>query len=135
MGRRHLIFLGVSQTKMEIRREKYFEKKYQLKQHDSHNSSNSCDNTSIRSSHRRFLKTLQNLQENTCARVSFLIKLQASRSGPLLKKETLALVFSCEFCKMSKSTFLTEDLWGDCFGSIIFQFSSACNISVYSSKY
>ena len=82
-----------------------------------------------------FLKTLQNLQENTCARVSFLIKLQASRSGPLLKKETLALVFSCEFCQMSKSTFLTEDLWGDCFGSIIFQFSSACNISVYSSKY
>ena len=41
-----------------------------------------------------FLKTSQNSQENTCARVSFLIKLQAT----LLKKETPAQVFSCEFC-------------------------------------
>ena len=36
-----------------------------------------------------FLEILQNWQENTCARVSFLIKLQASG------KETLAQVFSC----------------------------------------
>ena len=35
-----------------------------------------------------FLKISQNSQENTCARVSFLIKLQA---------------FSCEFCKIFKS--------------------------------
>ena len=34
-------------------------------------------------------------QENTCDRVSFLIKLQ----------ETLAQVFSCEFCEISKNTF------------------------------
>ena len=35
-----------------------------------------------------FLKIQQNLQENTCARVSFLIKLQASglRPAALLKK-------------------------------------------------
>ena len=41
-----------------------------------------------------FLKISQNSQENTCARVSFLIKLQA-----FIKKETLAQVFSCKFVK------------------------------------
>ena len=29
----------------------------------------------------------------------------------LLKKETLAQVFSCEFCKISTNTFLKEHLW------------------------
>ena len=48
-----------------------------------------------------FLKISQNSQENTCARVSFLIKLQASACN-LIKKETLAQVFSCEFCKIFK---------------------------------
>ena len=28
-----------------------------------------------------------------------------------IKKETLALVLSCEFCKISKNTFFTEHLW------------------------
>ena len=42
---------------------------------------------------------LQCLQENTCATVSFLIKLQA-----------LAQVISCEFWEMSKNTFSTEYL-------------------------
>ena len=28
-----------------------------------------------------------------------------------IKKETLAQVFSCEFCETSKSTFFTEHLW------------------------
>ena len=28
-----------------------------------------------------------------------------------IKKETLAQVFSCEFCKISKNTFYTEHLW------------------------
>ena len=41
-----------------------------------------------------FLEILQNSQENTCARVSFSIK-----------KETLAQMLSCEFCKISKNTF------------------------------
>ena len=27
------------------------------------------------------------------------------------KKETLAQVFSCKFCKISKNTFCTEHLW------------------------
>ena len=43
-----------------------------------------------------FLEISQNSQENTCARVSFLIK-----------NETLAQVFSCEFSEISKNTFFT----------------------------
>ena len=56
-----------------------------------------------------FLEISQNSQENTCARVSFLIKLQASG---LIKKEALAQVFSCfaKFCKISKNTSFTEQL-------------------------
>ena len=57
----------------------------------------------IRSSHQKcsmkkvFSKIFQNSQENTCARVSFLIKLQVSACS-FIKKENLAKVFSCEFC-------------------------------------
>ena len=47
---------------------------------------------------------LQNSRESTCARVFFLIKLQALVCN-FIKKETLAQMFSCEFCKISKSTF------------------------------
>ena len=46
-----------------------------------------------------FFKISQNSRENTCARVSFLIKLQASDIG----------VF-CEFCEIFKITFFTEHL-------------------------
>ena len=53
------------------------------------------------------LKISQNLQENNCARVSFLIKLQALG---FLKKETLAQAFSYEFCKIFKNTFFIEHL-------------------------
>ena len=49
-----------------------------------------------------FLEISQNSQENTCARVSFSIKLQAFN---FIKKETLAQVFSCEFFDISKNTF------------------------------
>ena len=56
------------------------------------------------------LEILQNSQENTCARVSFLIKLQA-----FIKKETLSQVFSREFCGISKNTFFTEHLWATVF--------------------
>ena len=48
-------------------------------------------------------------QENTCARVSFLIKLQAEACN-FIKKETLAHVFSCEFCEIFKNTFFAEYL-------------------------
>ena len=50
------------------------------------------------------LQISQNSQENTCARVSFLINFQSS--GNFIKKETLAQIFSYEFCEISKSTFL-----------------------------
>ena len=55
-----------------------------------------------------FLEILQNSQENTCARVSFLIKLQAACN--FIKKETLPQVFSCEFCEMFKNNFFIENL-------------------------
>ena len=47
------------------------------------------------------LEILQNSQENTRARDSFLIKLQLN----FIEKESLAQVFSCEFCEISKNTF------------------------------
>ena len=55
-----------------------------------------------------FLKISLNSQENICARVNFLIKLQDN----FIKKETLAQVFSCEYCKIFKSTFFIEHLRG-----------------------
>ena len=33
----------------------------------------------------------------------------------LYKKETLAQVFCCEFCQISKNTFFTEQLWTTAF--------------------
>ena len=43
------------------------------------------------------LEILQNLQQNTCARVSFLIKLQDSGLQRYLKRDSGTGV-SCEFC-------------------------------------
>ena len=50
-----------------------------------------------------FLEISQNSQESTCTRDSFLIKLQAW-PAILFKKESLAQVFSCEFCEISHKT-------------------------------
>ena len=50
---------------------------------------------------RVFLKISQNAQGNTCARVSFL----QPQACNFIKKETLAKVFICEFCEISKNTF------------------------------
>ena len=47
-----------------------------------------------------FFKILQNSQENT-----------RPQACNFIKKETLAQVFSCEFCKIFKNTFFTEQLW------------------------
>ena len=63
-----------------------------------------------RSSHHRYsmkkgVLSSQNSQESTCARVSFLIKLQASPCI-FIKKDTLVQVFSRKFCKISKKNFL-----------------------------
>ena len=52
----------------------------------------------------------QNLQENTCPRVPFLIKLQA-RSATLFKKETLVQVFPVNFAKFLRTPFSAEHLW------------------------
>ena len=46
--------------------------------------------------------------------VSFLIKLLALTCN-FIKKETLAQVFSCEFCEISKYTFSKEHLWAAAF--------------------
>ena len=56
-----------------------------------------------------FFEISQNSQENTRARVSFLIKLQAS-GLQFIKKEALPQVFSCELCEIFKNTFFTEHL-------------------------
>ena len=50
-----------------------------------------------------FLEISQNSLENTCARVSFLVKLQVQASNFIKKK--LWQVFSCEFYEISKNTF------------------------------
>ena len=51
-----------------------------------------------------FLEISQNSQENICARISFLIKLQSS-GLQLYKKRGSDTVFSCKFCEISKNTF------------------------------
>ena len=51
-----------------------------------------------------FLESSQNSQENTCARVSFLIKLQVSGLQLYYKRDSGTDV-SCEFCKIFKNTF------------------------------
>ena len=48
---------------------------------------------------------------------SFLIKLQASCN--FIKKESLAQVFSCKFCEISKNTFFTEHLWATASGKVL----------------
>ena len=55
------------------------------------------------------LEISQNSQGNTCARVPFLIKLQAEVCN-FIKKETLAQMFSCEICEISKNTLFIEHL-------------------------
>ena len=55
-----------------------------------------------------FLEMSQNSQEKTCARVSFLIRLQAS--GLFTKNKSLAQVFSCEFCDIPKNNFFYRTL-------------------------
>ena len=51
-----------------------------------------------------FLKILRNSQENTCARVSFLVELQASGLQLYLKRDSGTGV-SCEFYEISNNTF------------------------------
>ena len=55
------------------------------------------------------LEISQNSHGNTCARVSFLIKLQVWVCN-FIMKETLAQVFSGEFCEISKNNCFIEHL-------------------------
>ena len=52
----------------------------------------------------------QNSQENTCARASFLMKLQFPGCN-FIKNDTLSQDLSCEFCKICKISFFTDHLW------------------------
>ena len=64
------------------------------------------------------LEILQNSQENNCARVFFLVRLQAQTCN-FIKKETLAQVFSYEVCKISKNTFFTKHVWATASAHVI----------------
>ena len=66
-----------------------------------------------------FLKISQNSQENTCARVSFLIKLQASQPATLLKKRLWHRCFPVNFAKFLRTTFFIEHLWVTASGNIM----------------
>ena len=50
-----------------------------------------------------FLEFSQNLQESTCARVSFLIKLEALACKFIKKRDSGTAL--CNFCEISKNTF------------------------------
>ena len=109
-----------------------------------------------------FLKISQNSQENTCVRVSFLIKLQASgkiskntflteqlrwlllafqsEACKSIKKETLGQVFSCEFCESSKQHLFYRTPPNDCFCFlllVIFLWFSQVTVifAIYTGKY
>ena len=56
-----------------------------------------------------FVKISQNSQEDTCARVSFLIKSEASACN-FVKNEAQAQVFFCKFYEIFKNTFFIEHL-------------------------
>ena len=60
-----------------------------------------------------FLEISQNSQENACARVSFLIKLQAIglRTATLLKKRLWLSCFPVNSAKFLRTPFLTEHRW------------------------
>ena len=58
-------------------------------------------------SEKSVLANFINSQENNCARVSFIIKLQAQACN-FIKKEILAQVFFCEFCEIHRPANLSK---------------------------
>ena len=58
-----------------------------------------------------FLEISQNSQENACARVSFLVKLQAWRLQLYLKKRLRYRGFPVNFVKFLRTPFYIEHLW------------------------
>ena len=76
-----------------------------------------------------FLEILQNSQENTCSRVSFLIKLKASTCN-VIKKEALTQMFFCEFCEIFRNTFFIEHLPGTALHIRIFYVVACINFYI-----
>ena len=74
-----------------------------------------------------FLQISQNSQENTCARVYFLIKLQACN---FIEKETLAQMLCCEFCEISKNILSYKTPLVVASGSQVFLFNSFKRMSL-----
>ena len=75
-----------------------------------------CDIFTYRLNWRFYLKKIlrvhvkdKTFNRSSCLRCS--MKKGVIRKPATLWKETLAQVFSCEFCKISKNTFFTEHLW------------------------
>ena len=58
-----------------------------------------------------FLEISQNSQENTSARILTILALACN----FIEIETLAQVFSCEFCETSKIFFFSEYVWPTAF--------------------
>ena len=64
-----------------------------------------------RSSHQRCSMKKGVLRNFTKFTGKHLFLRKTSEAYNFIKKETLAQVFSCEFCEIFKNTFFTEDLW------------------------
>ena len=102
---------------------------------NNHNPYYIKSSRNVRSSHQRcfvkkmFFEISQNSQENTCVRVSI--------KKVFIKKETLAQVFSCEFCEISKNTFVIEHFWWlllKCVQNILTWYYEMCSQETRSKK-
>ena len=67
------------------------------------------------------LRNFAKFTGKSLCQIIFSIKLQVSglRPATLLKKEVLAQVFPCEFCKIFKNTFFTEHVWATAFAHVM----------------
>ena len=77
---------------------------------------------SFRSSHQRF--SVKKCVLRSFAKFTGKHLCQRASGLQLCKKETLAQVFSCQFCQFSKSTFFYRRSLGSCFYSFTFHFHS-----------
>ena len=77
------------------------------------------------------VKNFTNPQENPCVRASFLIRLKASVCN-IIKKEVLALLISCENCKIFKITFSREHLYAT--ASVNLAIITSCVLSSCSNR-
>ena len=85
-------------------------KKYVFKVNNRNNKTRCYRSSHWRCSVKKvFLKILQNSQENTGDTCNF------------IKKETLAQVFSCEFCEIFKNTLFTGHPWTTASGDKLIQ--------------